>query len=116
VITVDLRGGMAKNARWGLGIGLFTGGLGALVGTAVLVSQGIGLIAAPIGASLLGLLGAGTIGGFRLAYRSAISGVRRELGHLLDAVEASARTQDVFTAPMGRRVADRSSDRDRSGS
>jgi hypothetical protein len=99
VITTDLRGGLARNARWGLGLGVATGGVGAVAGTSAMVAAGSGMLAVPIGIALLGLLGSGAVGGYRLAYRAAIKGVRTELDHLLAAVEASARTQGVFTVP-----------------
>jgi predicted Ser/Thr protein kinase len=96
VITTDLRKGVNKNARVGLGIGGVTGGVGAAVGAAIAAAEGAALLAVPLAAGLLGMLGAGMIGLYRLGYRWGLRKARGELENLLDAVHADARSQDVF--------------------
>ncbi len=99
VITADLRSGANKNAKWGFGIGIGGGAIGAAVGVLASIGQGSLLLAAPIAAGALGLVGAAAVGIYRLVYRWGIRKAREEFSHLIDAVGANARSQDVFGAP-----------------
>jgi hypothetical protein len=98
-ITADLRSGVQKNAKLGFGMGLGLGGGGAAVGIALAAAKGALLLAAPIGiAAFLGIGGL-MIGTYRWTFRWGLKRARKELEHMLDALQASVRSQDVFGAP-----------------
>lgn len=98
-ITVDLRAGVAKNAKYGM---LFGGGFGAVsaaVSIAISAAKGAALVAAPIGLGALAIIGGLMVGAYRWSFRWGLGKARKELEHLLDSVQASVRSQDVFGAP-----------------
>ncbi|HPF61324.1 MAG TPA: serine/threonine-protein kinase [Gemmatimonadales bacterium] len=96
VITTDLRPGMNKNAKVGFGIGAAMGGGGAAVGIALAAAKGAALLAAPVGIGALAVVGAGMLGVYRWGYRWGLNKARKELEGLIDQVQSSARSQDVF--------------------
>ncbi|MBA2292351.1 MAG: serine/threonine protein kinase [Gemmatimonadales bacterium] len=96
VITTDVRGGIGKNAKFGFGMGAGLGSVGASIGIGIGIAEGALLFALPFSAAILALVGGLSLGGMRLAYRHAVRKARSELDGLLDAVQALARSQDVF--------------------
>jgi hypothetical protein len=98
-ITADLRSGVKKNAKVGMGIGLGLGGGSAAVGIALSAAKGALLLAAPIGLAAFLAVGGLMIGTYRWTFRWGLKRARRELEHMLDALQASVRSQDVFGAP-----------------
>jgi hypothetical protein len=98
-ITADLRNGVKKNAKAGFGLGLGMGGGGAAVGIGLSVAKGAALLAVPIGLGALLGIGGLMVGAYRWTFRWGLNRARRELEHLLDALQASLRSQDVFGAP-----------------
>jgi hypothetical protein len=100
VVTADMRGGIRKNARIGFGVGAGMGFVGAALGTGLSIAAGAAAaVVIPVGALALGVVGGGMLGLFRVTYRWGVRRARQEIEHLLDAVGASARSQDVFGAP-----------------
>jgi hypothetical protein len=100
VVTADMRDGIRKNARVGFGVGAGMGLVGAGLGVGLSVAAGAAAVAVvPIAVAGLGAVGGGMLGIFRLSYRWGVRKARKEIEHLLDAVGASARSQDVFGAP-----------------
>jgi hypothetical protein len=98
-ITTDLRSGVKKNAKLGFGLGLGLGGGGAAVGVALSAAKGALLLAAPIGLAAFVAVSALMVGTYRWTFRWGLKRARLELEHLLDALQASLRSQDVFGAP-----------------
>jgi hypothetical protein len=102
VVTADMRSGIRKNARIGFGFGAGMGLAGAGVGAGLSIAAGAAAaVVIPIAAAALGLAGGGMLGLFRVTYRWGVRRARRELEHLLDAVGANARSQDVFGLQAG---------------
>ncbi len=101
VITTDLRAGLDKNAKVGFGIGAGMGGAGAAIGVGVSVAAGAPLLIVPAVLGALGVLGYGIMRMVRVGYHYSLRRGRRELEHLLDAVQGDARSQDVFGTPWG---------------
>jgi predicted Ser/Thr protein kinase len=98
-VTADLRPGLRKNARIGLGLGAGLGSAGAAVGIGAALAAGLGAASLPIALAALVVVGGGMVGLMRVSFRWGLTRARRELEHLLDAVGAHARSQDVFGAP-----------------
>lgn len=98
-ITADLRSGVKKNAKLGFGLGLGFGGGGAAVGVALSAAKGALLLAAPIGLAAFLAVSALMVGTYRVTFRWGLKRARKELEHMLDALQASLRSQDVFGAP-----------------
>lgn len=98
-ITTDLRAGVQKNAKLGFGLGAGLGGGGAAVGIALAAAKGALLVAAPIGIGIFALVGGLMVGAYRWSFRWGLNRARQELEHMLDALQASLRSQDVFGAP-----------------
>jgi hypothetical protein len=88
-----------KNAKLGFGLGLGLGGGGAAVGVALSAAKGALLLAAPIGLAAFVAVSALMVGTYRWTFRWGLKRARLELEHLLDALQASLRSQDVFGAP-----------------
>ncbi len=96
-VTVDLRGGLGKNARIGLGLGAGLGGLGSIGGgLALALGAGMGLMAIPAAAGIFLFFAGGMAGIFRVSLKWAIGKVQQELGNLLEAVQAHTRSREVF--------------------
>ncbi len=98
-ITTDLRNGVKKNAKLGLGLGLGLGGGGAAIGIVAAAVKGALLLAAPIGVGIFAVMGGLMVGAYRWSFQWGMKRARKELEHLLDALQASLRSQDVFGAP-----------------
>lgn len=101
-ITADLRDGIRKNAKIGLWLGGGLGGSGAAIGLGMALAAGGGIIALPVAAGVLAVMGGGTIGLLRVTFRWGLKRARQELEHLLDAVSAHTRVQEVFGAPSSK--------------
>ncbi|MBK6485929.1 MAG: serine/threonine protein kinase [Gemmatimonadetes bacterium] len=101
VITTDLRSGISKNAKIGFGIGAGTGGVGATIGVGIALAASVPLAIIPGILGAVGAIGYGTMRLVRVGFRYSLNKARGELEHLLDAVQGSARSQDVFGAPWG---------------
>ncbi|MDX2262356.1 MAG: serine/threonine-protein kinase [Gemmatimonadales bacterium] len=98
-ITADLRSGVQKNAKLGFGLGLGMGGGGAALGIGLAAAKGAFMVAAPIGVGIfLGVAGL-MVGMYRWTFRWGLRRARQELEAMLDALQASVRSQDVFGAP-----------------
>ncbi|MBK7596590.1 MAG: serine/threonine protein kinase [Gemmatimonadetes bacterium] len=98
-MTADLRSGVKKNAKIGFGLGVGLGGGGATIGMVVAAAKGALLLAAPLGLGIFAVMGGLMVGTYRWSFRWGLTRARRELEHLLDALQASLRSQDVFGAP-----------------
>jgi eukaryotic-like serine/threonine-protein kinase len=98
-ITVDLRAGVAKNAKYGMLFGGGFGAAGAAVGIALSAAKGAMLLAAPIGLGALAVMGGLMVGAYRWSFRWGLTRARKELEHLLDSVQGAVKSQDVFGAP-----------------
>ncbi len=98
-ITADLRNGVQKNAKIGMWMGLGLGGGGAALGIGLSVAAGAALVAIPVGAAALIGVGGTMIGLYRVTFRWGLKRARKELEAMLDALQASVRSQDVFGAP-----------------
>lgn len=98
-ITADLRSGVKKNAKYGLWMGLGMGGGGAATGIALSAAKGALLLAAPIGIGAFAVVGGLMVAGYRWTFRWGLKRARQELEHMLEALQASVRSQDVFGAP-----------------
>lgn len=101
-VTADLRPGLRKNAKIGGLLGGGMGAVGAAVGIGVSLGTGLGLAAIPIGVGALGAVGAAMVAVYRGSFRWGLGRARRELEHLLEAVGAHARSQEVFGVPPDR--------------
>ncbi|MEO6444023.1 MAG: hypothetical protein ABIP66_02520 [Gemmatimonadaceae bacterium] len=101
VITTDLRSGISKNAKIGFGIGAGTGGVGATIGVGLALAAGTPLVIIPGVVGVLAVLGYGTMRLVRVGFHYSLNQARAELEHLLDAVQGSARSQNVFGTPWG---------------
>ena len=80
-------------------IGGGVGSVGASLGITAGIIGGLGIAALPIGLAALTVVGGGMLGIYRMTFRWGLTRARRELEHLLDAVSAHARSQDVFGVP-----------------
>ena len=80
-----------------MGVGL--GGGGATIGVVAAAAKGALLLAAPLGLGIFAVVGGLMVGAYRWSFRWGLNRARRELEYLLDAVQASLRSQDVFGAP-----------------
>jgi hypothetical protein len=98
-ITVDLRSGVKKNAKLGMGLGLGLGGGSAVIGLVATAAKGALLLAAPIGLGIFAAMGGLMVGAYRWSFQWGLKRARLELEHMLDALQASLRSQDVFGAP-----------------
>jgi predicted Ser/Thr protein kinase len=98
-VTADLRSGVKKNAKYGIGMGLGLGGGGAAVGIGLSAAKGAFLLAAPIGIGAFLVVGGLMVGAYRWTFRWGLNRARKELEAMLDALQASVRSQDVFGAP-----------------
>jgi len=98
-ITADLRNGVKKNAKYGIGMGLGLGGGGAALGIGLSAAKGALLLAAPIGIGAFVVMGGLMVGAYRWTFRWGLTRARKELEAMLDALQASVRSQDVFGAP-----------------
>ena len=98
-ITADLRPGVQKNAKVGFGLAVGLGGGGGALGIGLAAAKGALLLAAPIGLAAFAAIGGAMVGIYRLSFRHYLNRSRKELAALLDAVQGSVRSQDVFGAP-----------------
>jgi|CXWL01.1.fsa_nt_gi hypothetical protein len=98
-ITTDLRSGVAKNAKVGFWLGAGLGGGGGAVGVGLAAAKGALLLAAPIGLAAFAVIGGAMIGLYRVSFRYGLNRARKELEAMLDAVQGSIRSQDIFGAP-----------------
>lgn len=99
-VTADLREGLRKNARIGMWLGLGLGSSGAAIGVGTSLAAGAGLLALPVALGAMVVVGGAMIGVMRVSFRWGFRRTRRELEHLLEALSAHVRVQDVF-GPQG---------------
>ena len=98
-ITTDLRSGVAKNAKVGFWLGAGLGGGGGAVGVGLAAAKGALLLAAPIGLAAFAVIGGAMVGLYRVSFRYGLNRARKELEAMLEAVQGSIRSQDIFGAP-----------------